>query len=211
VLTAKQPAGKGASRETRPLSAVWELNQAFESVVCGLERLEKACLFDKEQLRHSRAEVESARVDANREFFDKFDEIVEKDAELACKFRGEYDQKIKDPFDFYLEIKEREEARRRKALPPRVVLLPDWDKGDEQRYDEEPVRRRAAITAGPLHTGNHARNLLACDSGRAASCSGERRETCLWTQMDPSSSFGATNVNEGELKHQELAVGGARI
>jgi hypothetical protein len=121
-----------------------DLNQAFENVIRGLGRMERVMLFDKEQLRYTRAEVEGARVDANREFFDKFEEIVEKDAEWAYEFCREYDQKTKDPFDFYLEIKEREEARRKKGLPPRVVLLPDWDKNDEQRYDEEQAKKRAA-------------------------------------------------------------------
>ena len=120
------------------------LNQAFENVVCGLERMEKVALFDKEQLRYSRAEVESARVDANREFFDKFGEIVEKDAEWAHQFCQAYDQKSKDPFDLYLEIKEREEARRKKGRPPRAVLLPDWDKDDEQGYyDDNDAKKRA--------------------------------------------------------------------
>jgi hypothetical protein len=118
------------------------LNQAFENVIHGLERMEKVTLFDREQLRYSRAEVESARVDANREFFDKFGEIVEKDAEWAHKFCQAYDQKNKDPFDLYLEIKEREEARRKKGLPPRAVLLPDWDKDDEQYYDETRAEKR---------------------------------------------------------------------
>ena len=118
------------------------LNQAFEEVIHGLERMEKVRLFDKDQLQYSRAEVENARVDANREFFDKFGEIVEKDAAWAYKFCRAYDQKNEDPFDFYLEIKEREEARRKKGLPPRAVLLPDWDKDDEQSYDEEQTEKR---------------------------------------------------------------------
>ena len=118
------------------LQELLELNQAFENVVRGLERMEKVTLFDKEQVRYTRAEIESARVDANREFFDKFDEIVEKDAEWAYKFCREYDQKTKDTFDFYLEIKEREETRKKNGLPPRVLLLPDWDKDDEQRSYE---------------------------------------------------------------------------
>ena len=126
------------------LQELLTLNQAFENVVHGLERMEKVRLFDREQLRYSRAEVESARVDANREFFDKFGEIVEKDAEWAYKFCQAYDQKSKDPFDLYLEIKEHEEARRKKGLPPRAVLLPDWDRDDEERYDEtRPEKRRA--------------------------------------------------------------------
>jgi hypothetical protein len=120
-----------------------DLNQAFENVIFGLERMEKVPLFDKEQVRYTRAEVEGARVDANRQFFDKFEEIVEKDAKWAYEFCRAYDQKTKDPFDFYLEIKEREEARGKKGLPPRVVLLPDWDKDDEQRYDEQAKKRAA--------------------------------------------------------------------
>ena len=126
------------------LQQLLDLNQAFENVVRGLERMEKVTLFDKEELRYTRAEIESARADANREFFDKLGEIVEKDAKWAYKFCREYDQKTKDPFDLYLEIKEREEARRKKGLPPRVVLLPDWDKDDERRYDEEQAKKRAA-------------------------------------------------------------------
>jgi hypothetical protein len=69
------------------------LNQAFENVIHGLERIEEVTLFDREQLRYSRAEVESARVDVNREFFDKFEEIVEKDAEWAYEFCRAYDKK----------------------------------------------------------------------------------------------------------------------
>jgi hypothetical protein len=126
------------------LQELLALNQAFENVIGGLERMEKVTLFDKDQLRYSRAEVESARVDANREFFDKFEEIVEKDAEWAYKFCRAYDQKNEDPFDFYLEIKEREEARRKKGLPPRAVLLPDWDMDGEQCYEETQAKRRAA-------------------------------------------------------------------
>jgi hypothetical protein len=84
------------------LQELMNLNQAFENVVRGLERMEKVGLFDQEQILYSRAEVENARVDANREFFDKFEEIVEKDAQWAYKFCREYDQKTKDPFDFYV-------------------------------------------------------------------------------------------------------------
>ena len=113
------------------LQALLDLNQAFENVIFGLERMEKAALFDKDQVRYARAEVEGARVDVNREFFDKFGEIVEKDAKWAYKFRRDHDRQSKDPFDFYLEVQEREEERKKKGLPPRAVLLPGWDQDDE--------------------------------------------------------------------------------
>jgi hypothetical protein len=118
-----------------------DLNQAFENVISGLERMEKAALFDKDQVRYVRAEVEGARVDVNREFFDKFGEIVEKDAAWAYEFRRDHDHQSKDPFDFYLEVQEREEERKKKGLPPRAVLLPGWDQDDEPPFGEQRTNK----------------------------------------------------------------------
>jgi hypothetical protein len=126
------------------LQQLLDLNQAFGNVVRGLERMEKLRLFKKEDLRYTRAEIESARADTNREFIDKLGEIVERDSAVAHEFCRQRDRKAKDPFDLYLEVKEREEVRRTKGLPPRVVLLPDWDKDDEQLHDEEQAKKRAA-------------------------------------------------------------------
>jgi hypothetical protein len=131
------------------MQQLFDLNQAFENVLFGLERMEKAALFDKDQVRYARAEVEGARADANREFLDKFGEIVDKDGAWADKFRRNHDRQIKDPFDFYLEVQEREEGRKKKGLPPRAVLLPGWDEDDEPPSKQlktsanEPQRPRA--------------------------------------------------------------------
>jgi hypothetical protein len=122
-----------------------DLNLAFEQVIHGLQRLEKVRLFNGEIIRCARADVESARVDANREFFDNFDDIVENDAVWAYKFQREYNKKIKDPDDIYLEIKGSEERRKKKGLPPRLVILPGWDMSDEERYDEEQAKKRKRI------------------------------------------------------------------
>ncbi|MGB9068202.1 MAG: hypothetical protein WCC21_06500 [Candidatus Acidiferrales bacterium] len=111
--------------------------------------MEKLGLFNREDLRYARAEIESARADTNREFIDKLGEIVEKDSTLAYEFCWQHDHKIKDPFDLYLEIKEREEVRRKKGLPPRVVLLPDWDKDDEERAKKRAANRRRKVAREP--------------------------------------------------------------
>ena len=120
-----------------------ELNQAFDHVLRGLQRMEKTRFFQDELIRYARAEVEGARVDANREFFDKFDRIVEDDARWAYHFQREYDRKSVDVEDLYLEIKEREATRRKKGLPPRMKMLPNWDLHDEERYDEARAKRRS--------------------------------------------------------------------
>jgi hypothetical protein len=84
-------------------------------VVGRLERLERVRAFNTEQIRRARAEVETARVDANREFFDKFADVVEDDASWAYKFQREYKEKTKDPDDIYFDIKDSEERRKKKG------------------------------------------------------------------------------------------------
>jgi|ERR1700756_3010080 hypothetical protein len=122
---------------------VLDLNQAFEQVMRILAKLEKVRAFSTEQIRRVRAEVETARVDANREFFDNFDAMVEDDASWAYKFQREYDRKTKDLDDVYFDIKDAEDRRKKKGLPPRVAILPGWDMSDEDRYDAKKKKRAA--------------------------------------------------------------------
>lgn len=121
---------------------MFALNEEFDHVIRGLGRMEKAPTYQKEMIRWARAHVESAQVEANRQFFDEFDAIVENDAIGAYKFLRDHKKRITDPDDIYLEIKNREEARKAKRLPPRLVILPDWDLNDEQRYDKAQSKKR---------------------------------------------------------------------
>jgi hypothetical protein len=118
------------------------LNEEFGHVIHGLERMEKEPTYKKEMIRWAKAHVESAQVEANRQFFDEFDAIVENDAIEAYKFLRDHRKKVTDPDDVYLEIKQREEARKAKGLPPRVAILPDWHFGDEKRYEEEQAEKK---------------------------------------------------------------------
>jgi hypothetical protein len=140
-----------------------DLNRAFDQVLCGLERMEKVRHFQSDLLRRARADVETARVHANREFFDNFDAMVEDDASWAYKFQREYDRKTKGLDDVYFDIKDTEERRKKKGLPPRVVILPGWDMSDEDRYDEEQAenKKRAATKkaiAARQHNASSARS-----------------------------------------------------
>src|ERR1700676_4803890 len=124
-----------------------ELNQSFDRLVQGLERLESVPFFQRDLIQHARSDVEIARVYANREFFNSFEEIVENDAKWAYRFQRAFDEKLKDRDDIYLEVRDSEERRKRKGLPPRLVILPDWDMSDEDRYDEERTAKRKKSAA----------------------------------------------------------------
>jgi hypothetical protein len=121
---------------------ILELNQLFDRLTAGLERLESVSFFQRDLIQHARSDVEIARVYANREFFDNFEKIVEDDAKWAYRFQRGFDKKLKDRDDIYLEVRDSEQRRKRKGLPPRIVILPDWDWSDEDRYDEKHSRRR---------------------------------------------------------------------
>jgi hypothetical protein len=119
-----------------------ELNNSFDRLMAGLERLESVPLFQRDLIQHARSNVEIARVYANREFFDNFEAIVENDAKWAYKFQREFNKKLEDPDDIYLEVRDSEERRKRKGLAPRVIVLPKWDMSDEDRYDQEQTTKR---------------------------------------------------------------------
>jgi hypothetical protein len=130
-----------------------ELNQSFERLITGLERLESIPFFQRDLIQRARSDVEIARVYANREFFDSFEEIVENDAKWAYRFQRAFDEKLKDRDDIYLEVRNSEGRRKRKGLPPRVVILPDWDMSDEDRVDEKRRAMRTNSTARCQTTG----------------------------------------------------------
>jgi hypothetical protein len=120
-----------------------ELNRSFDQVTAGLQRLQTVPFFQRELIRHALSDVEIARVYANREFFHNFERIVEDNAKWAYRFQRQFNEKLKDRDDIYLEVRTSEERRKSKGLPPRAVILPDWDMSDEDRYDDEQARRRA--------------------------------------------------------------------
>jgi hypothetical protein len=122
-----------------------ELNRSFNQVLAGLQLLQTEPFFQRDLIRHALSDVEIARVYANREFFDNFEKIVEDDAKWAYRLQRNFSEKLKDRDDIYLEVKTSEERRKRKGLSPRVIILPDWDMSDEDRYDEEQARRRTKV------------------------------------------------------------------
>ncbi len=59
---------------------VLALNEEFGHLLHGLERMDQEPTYKKEMIRWAKAHVQSAQVEANRQFFDEFDAIVENDA-----------------------------------------------------------------------------------------------------------------------------------
>ena len=139
-----------------------DLNISFDRLMNGLEKLESVPFFQRDLIRHARSDVEIARVYANREFFDNFENIVEDQAKWAYRFQRRFDQKLKDRDDIYLEVRDAEERRKRKRLPPRVVILPNWDMSDEDpgstvnapKAGRQAKNKRSRSQSKPAKRGN---------------------------------------------------------
>src|ERR1700722_11781819 len=116
--------------------------RSSKRLMTGLKKLESVPFFQRDLIQHARSDVEIARVYANREFFDNFEAIVENDAKWAYRFQRRFDEQLKDRDDVYLEIRDSEARRKRKGLPPRVVILPNWDLSDEDRLDSQLSAKR---------------------------------------------------------------------
>lgn len=136
-----------------------DLNRSFDQVATALQRLQAVPFFQRDLIRHALSDVEIARVYANREFFDNFERIVEDDAKWAYRFQRNFDKKLKDRDDVYLEVKTSEERRKRKGLPPRVLILPDWDMSDEDHFDEGQARRRTKAGAKKRRTQSQSKGV----------------------------------------------------
>ncbi|MFZ0521035.1 MAG: hypothetical protein WAN14_20755 [Candidatus Acidiferrales bacterium] len=64
----------------RLFQEVLALNEEFGHVNHGLGRMKQEPTYKKEMIRWAKAHVESAQVEANRQFSDEFDAIVDNDA-----------------------------------------------------------------------------------------------------------------------------------
>jgi hypothetical protein len=49
------------------------------------------------------------------------------------RIHRKYEMRMKDPDDAYLDVEEREELRKKKGLPPRVIILP-WSHEEEEKF-----------------------------------------------------------------------------
>jgi hypothetical protein len=146
----------------RLFQEMYELNQAFERVIEGLKRVEKRSYSLPEIVRQRRAEVVSIQVEANREFIDECETALNSDEEWAAKRLRECKEREGDREDIYLQILDREAAREKKGLPPRVTILSNWDSGDEERYDEAQARKREqAVRKGKPKADKRSKDAVA--------------------------------------------------
>jgi hypothetical protein len=130
------------SPKLRIYESLFPLNQSVDQLVALLREIERVPFPDKESTECAVVEIEEVRCDVNADFTEKLADSELFDEGHIWEQRREFEKKWRDPDDVYIEVQRREEERKKKRLPPRVVFLPDWAIRDGQPYDKPQTERR---------------------------------------------------------------------
>jgi hypothetical protein len=197
--------------------AILLVNRGVDEAVRGLERLKRAkdsqldpSCFDEELVLF--ADVETARADANREFFDNFETVVEDDASWAYQFQREYKQKTKDRTTSISISRIPNRGARRKDCHCGLVILPGVKcptrsgKTKNGRKKNRPRgRKRARGTGEKLAQqrikGGRRLSLLPRPKGRPANEKGERRGAAVSRSSWQDRGLGRARLRGGDDVH----------
>jgi hypothetical protein len=131
------------SLKLRIYESLFLLNQGVDHVVALLRGMEKLPFAEKESLQSAVVEIEQVRCDMNADFTEHLADSERTDEGRFWKQRRAYEKKWRDPDDVYLDVKDREEERKKQGLPPRVGVVPHSAVAeDEQRWEDQQERKK---------------------------------------------------------------------
>jgi len=137
----KQPSAR--SPKLRIYESLFLLNEGIDHVITLLREVEKLPLADKESIECAVVEVEQVRCGMNADFTEHLADSERFDEGCFWKRRREFEKKWRDPDDVYIDVRRREEERKKHGLPPRVGVLPHSAVAEEEnRWEAEQERKK---------------------------------------------------------------------
>jgi len=142
-----QPSAR--SPKLRVYESLFLMNQGFDHVVALLRDMEKLPFAEKDSLQSAVVEIEEVRCDMNADFTEHLADSERFDEGRFSKQRHAVEKKWRDPDDVYIDVERREEERKKKGLPPRVIgsILPHSAVAQaEERWEAEQERKKKRST-----------------------------------------------------------------
>ena len=127
-------------------------NQSVDHLVALLRSMEKFSFADKEELQSAIVEIEEVRCDMNADFAEHLVDSERLDEGRFSKRRHDYEKQWRDPDDVYIDVKRREEERKKQSLPPRVGIVPHSPVAEEEEHweaEQERKKKRATKQRNP--------------------------------------------------------------
>ncbi|MBS1842593.1 MAG: hypothetical protein JST77_17330 [Acidobacteria bacterium] len=136
-----QPSAR--SPKLRIYEGLFLFNQNVDHLVALMRGMEKLPFAEKEELHSAIIEIEEVRCDMNADFTEHLADSERFDEGRFSKQRRNIEKKWRDPDDVYLDVKHREEERKRQGLPPRLGILPhSVIAEEEQRWEAQQERKK---------------------------------------------------------------------
>jgi hypothetical protein len=132
------------SPKVRVYETLFLFNRGVDQLVALLHRMEKLPFADKDSMQSAIVEIEEVRCDTNADFTDQLADSERLDEGHFWKRRRAFEKKWKDPDDVYIDVERREEERKKRGLPPRVVgsILPHSAVAQaEERWEADQERK----------------------------------------------------------------------
>jgi hypothetical protein len=143
-----QPSAR--SPKLRIYESLFLLNQGVDQVVATLRGMRKFPFVRKDALQCAQDEIEEVRAGMNADFIEELAPRERDDEGRFWKQRRTYEKKLEDPDDAYLSVKEREEERQKRGLPPRIGILPHSVVAEEERgWEGQQERKKKATRHAP--------------------------------------------------------------
>lgn len=122
-------------------------NQGVDQLVAILRRMAKFSCAHNGRLHHAQNEIEEVRADVNADLLEEQAEFELKDAGWFYRQRRDYEKKLEDPDDVYIEVEHREAERKKQGLPPRIGVISHPAPADEIIPVEEENGRSRQVRA----------------------------------------------------------------
>ena len=137
------------SPKLRIYESLFLFNQGVDHVVAILRGMAKFPFADKESLQSAQVKIEEVRADMNADFTEHLADSERFDEGHFWKRRRAFEETWRDPDDVYIDVKRREEERKKQGLPPRVGILPhsavveeEQRREAQQEWKKKRIRKR---------------------------------------------------------------------
>ena len=143
------PQPSARSSKLRFYESLFLWNQGVDQILATLRSMEKFPFVRKSALQYYQNEIEEVRSEVNADFMEELADRELDDGGRFSKQRRAYEKEREDPDDVYIDVRRREEERKKQGLQPRIGILPfsavaDEEKRIEEEHEQKQRRRQHA-------------------------------------------------------------------
>ena len=138
----QQPSAR--SSKLRFYESLFLWNQGVDQILATLANMEKFPFVRKSALQYYQTEIEEVRSEVNADFMEELADRELDDGGRFSKQRRAYEKEREDPDDVYIDVRRREEERKKARFDRRIGIVPFSAVADRREVHRGRARAKAA-------------------------------------------------------------------